>query len=178
MEKYYTSDELAELLHISKTTIRNRAKADPTFKLTKTGNKLLMSESDLQAYLNASRDRAERENEERRQAAEVNELPPRRSLSAEQRTDFFYLVKQPPEYFNGILNSGMCNEIITGYIYLAFDQLGISAEKLNTERLFDTYTAHQARQRVKLAENGGGSDVIDGDQIYFNNAPDLDSSEE
>lgn len=61
---------------------------------------------------------------------------------------------KPPEYYNGVINSGFCNGIITGYIMLAFDELGLTKEldsraKGIIGRLFDHYDAEDARERYK-----------------------------
>lgn len=73
----------------------------------------------------------------------------------ERTREFWRLTKQPPEYFNNIINSGMCNSIITGYIFLAMDRLGLAdsqnAADVNrvAAHIFDDYSAEQAREREK-----------------------------
>lgn len=61
---------------------------------------------------------------------------------------------KPKEYFNEIIDSGMCNSIISGYILLALDELGIelTREQLGSFNhimgmMFDTADAQQARKR-------------------------------
>ena len=43
----------------------------------------------------------------------------------EEMKETFAMWRKPPEYFDKIVNSGMCNSIINGYILLAFDIVGI-----------------------------------------------------
>lgn len=70
----------------------------------------------------------------------------------ERMCEFWRLTRQPPEYFNNIINSGMCNSIITGYILLAMDRLEL-ADSQNADvnriaaHIFDDYSAEQARER-------------------------------
>lgn len=59
---------------------------------------------------------------------------------------------KPESHYNDIVDSGMFNSIIEGYILLAMDELGI--ELKNGQRrvipyLFDTYNAQDARNRAK-----------------------------
>lgn len=73
----------------------------------------------------------------------------------EQMREFWKLTKQPPEYFNRIINSGMCNSIIKGYVLIALDELGLTNAKSAAEvnsvitHLFDDYSAEEAREREK-----------------------------
>ena len=73
----------------------------------------------------------------------------------ESTREFWRLTRKPPEYFNNIINSGMCNSIITGYVLLAMDRLGLAdsqnAADVNriAARIFDDYSAEQAREREK-----------------------------
>lgn len=39
-------------------------------------------------------------------------------------------MEKATEYFDKIINSGMCNSIINGYILLAFDIVGVKLPKL------------------------------------------------
>ena len=65
----------------------------------------------------------------------------------ERTREFWRLTKQPPEYFNNIINSGMCNSIITGYILLA-SQNAADVNRI-AAHIFDDYSAEQAREREK-----------------------------
>ncbi len=61
-------------------------------------------------------------------------------------------IMKPESHYNNIIDSGMCNSIIEGYILLAMDELGI--ELKNGQRrvisyLFDNYNAQDARNRAK-----------------------------
>lgn len=73
----------------------------------------------------------------------------------ERTREFWQLTKQPPEYFDRIVNSGMCNSIIKGYVLIALDELGLTDAKNAAEtsrivlHLFDDYSAEQAREREK-----------------------------
>lgn len=62
----------------------------------------------------------------------------------------------PPEYFDEIIDSGMCNSIISGYILLALDKLEIQLTEQQRgdfnhimNRIFDSADAQQARNRYK-----------------------------
>ena len=57
---------------------------------------------------------------------------------------------KPPEYFNDIVNSGMCNSIISGYILLVLEELQVDCPKnilhiING--IFDTCGAQTARDK-------------------------------
>ena len=61
------------------------------------------------------------------------------------------LWKKPSEYFNEIVDSGMCNGIITGYIMLVLEKSNIDCPEnilqiINS--VFDTYNAQEARERM------------------------------
>lgn len=60
----------------------------------------------------------------------------------------FAMWRKPPEYFDKIVDSGMCNSIITGYILLAFDMAGVKPPK-GISHLFDEYSADEARKRYQ-----------------------------
>lgn len=78
------------------------------------------------------------------------ELTPEEQAAAKR---FAEAIRKPPEHYNEIINSGMCNSIIKGYILLALDELELTdtqnaADLSRTiEHLFDNYSAEQARQR-------------------------------
>ncbi len=77
------------------------------------------------------------------------ELSPKEQKSA---ITFGNTVTKPESHYNGIVDSGMFNRIIEGYILLAMDELGI--ELKNGQRgvisyLFDNYSAQDARNRQK-----------------------------
>lgn len=88
----------------------------------------------------------------RRNTMKFDELTPEEQ---EQMREFWKLTKQPPEYFNRIINSGMCNSIIKGYVLIALDELGLTNAKSAAEvnsvitHLFDDYSAEEAREREK-----------------------------
>ena len=65
----------------------------------------------------------------------------------ERYKEFMALTKKPPEYFDRIIDSGMCNNIITGYIILVLDNMGIKSPAY-LEPLFDRYSAKDARERL------------------------------
>ena len=74
-------------------------------------------------------------------------------LTAEE-TGLIALIGKPKEYFNEIIDSGMCNSIIIGYILLALDELDIELTKEQhcifnhiISMMFDTAGAEQARKR-------------------------------
>ncbi len=57
---------------------------------------------------------------------------------------------KPPEYFNSIIDSGMCNSIISGYVLLVLEEMGIEApsdilKTINT--VLDFQNAQAARDR-------------------------------
>lgn len=59
---------------------------------------------------------------------------------------------KPPEYFNEIIDSGMCNSIITGYIMLVLEELKVDYPKnilhiINS--IFDTCGAQTARGKFR-----------------------------
>ena len=56
------------------------------------------------------------------------------------------MYKRSPEEINDMCDSGMFNEIIEGYILLAFDEAGIKLD-MQLSRLFDMYSAQDARDR-------------------------------
>ena len=72
-------------------------------------------------------------------------------ITDEQRAaiEYFNLRKQPPEFFDFIINSGICNKIIGGYILLAFDRAGIEPPPFVTHGVIRNYTAEEARERYK-----------------------------
>ena len=78
------------------------------------------------------------------------ELTPEEQATAKR---FAAAIMQPPEHYNEIINSGMCNSIVKGYILLALDELGLTDQQdradlsRTIEHLFDNYSAEQARQR-------------------------------
>lgn len=78
----------------------------------------------------------------------IEELTPEEQAQAKE---FWRLTKQPPEYFDSIVNSGMCNSIIKGYILLALDELGRADQGAEIDRvaahIFDDYSAEDARER-------------------------------
>lgn len=153
MEKYYTADEVAELLHVSKGTVRHRAKTDPAFKLIKTGNRLMMSESDLQNYIKASRAKAEKRTTYAEPPAAEQEEAPEKSNIMPADEKITTAIMLPKEHYNRVVNTGMCNSIIEGYILLALDLIGEELGKditqiVSLSRLLDTYSAEQARERT------------------------------
>lgn len=56
------------------------------------------------------------------------------------------MYKKSPEEINDMCDSGMFNSIIQGYILLAFDEAGFEP-KIKLSRLFDDYSAQDARDR-------------------------------
>lgn len=59
---------------------------------------------------------------------------------------------KPPEYFDEIVNSGMCNSIITGYILLVLDKMNVDCPQsilhiINS--VFDFYGAQEAREKFR-----------------------------
>lgn len=65
---------------------------------------------------------------------------------------------KPKEYFNTIADSGMCNDIIGGYILLVLDKLELTQkQKRNINNfiysVFEDYDAQQARQRYAERSN-------------------------
>lgn len=71
-----------------------------------------------------------------------------------QKKEAVALLLKPKEYFDEIINSGMCNSIISGYILLALDELDVQltdAQRGNfnhiINRMFDFTDAQQARKR-------------------------------
>lgn len=64
------------------------------------------------------------------------------------------LWREPPEHFNDIVDSGMCNSIITGYILLVLEKLNVDYPKdvlhiINS--VFDFYGAQEARDKFSNA---------------------------
>lgn len=55
------------------------------------------------------------------------------------------LMLKPVEFFNEIIDSGMCNSIINGYIQIAFDTVGIKPPK-EINHLIEVYSAEEARK--------------------------------
>ena len=80
----------------------------------------------------------------------LEDMTPEEQAAAKR---FAAAIMQPPEHYNEIINSGMCNSIVKGYILLAFDELGLTDQQdradlsRTIEHLFDNYSAEQARQR-------------------------------
>ena len=66
----------------------------------------------------------------------------------EEMKETFAMWRKPPEYFDKIVNSGMCNSIINGYILLAFDVAGVKPQK-GISHLLDEYSADEARKRYQ-----------------------------
>lgn len=63
---------------------------------------------------------------------------------------------KPPEYFNEIVNSGMCNSIITGYIMLVLEELKVDYPKnilhiINS--VFDSCGAEAARDKFRITNS-------------------------
>ena len=81
---------------------------------------------------------------------ELEDMTPEEQAAAKR---FAAAIMQPPEHYNEIINSGMCNSIVKGYILLALDELGLTDQQNRAdlsrtiEHLFDNYSAEQARQR-------------------------------
>ena len=81
----------------------------------------------------------------------LEDMTPEEQAAAKR---FAAAIMQPPEHYNEIINSGMCNSIVKGYILLALDELGLTDQQdradLNytLDRLFDDYSAEQARERA------------------------------
>ena len=66
---------------------------------------------------------------------------------------FAEAISKPQSYYNDIINSGMCNSIIEGYILLALDEAGIDltrAQRNSISRVFDNYSAEDARKRAAI----------------------------
>lgn len=59
------------------------------------------------------------------------------------------MFKRIPEEINDMCDSGMFNDIIEGYILLACDEAGIKLD-MQLSRLFDMYSAQDARNRVDM----------------------------
>lgn len=80
----------------------------------------------------------------------LEDMTPEEQAAAKR---FAAAIMQPPEHYNEIINSGMCNSIVKGYILLALDELGLTDQQdradlsRTIEHLFDNYSAEQARQR-------------------------------
>lgn len=80
----------------------------------------------------------------------LEDMTPEEQAAAKR---FAAAIMQPPEHYNEIINSGMCNSIVKGYILLALDELGLTDQQNRAdlsrtiEHLFDNYSAEQARQR-------------------------------
>ena len=53
VERFYTLDETADLLHMHTRTVRNRIR-DGKLKATKPGRRILIAESDLLAYMEST----------------------------------------------------------------------------------------------------------------------------
>lgn len=60
------------------------------------------------------------------------------------------LLMKPAEFFNEIINSGMCNSIINGYIKLAFQVSGIKLPK-GINHIVEEYSAEEARKAYYMA---------------------------
>jgi hypothetical protein len=78
------------------------------------------------------------------------ELTPEEQRAAKA---FAEAIRKPPEHYNEIINSGMCNSIIEGYILLALDEAGIDltrAQRNSISRVFDNYSAEDARKRAAI----------------------------
>lgn len=72
-----------------------------------------------------------------------------RAKAAEVMKEFWV---KPPEYFNEIIDSGMCNSIITGYIMLVLEELEVDCPKnilhiINS--VFDSCGAQTARDKFR-----------------------------
>lgn len=64
---------------------------------------------------------------------------------------FAEAISKPESYYNDIINSGMCNSIIEGYILLALDEAGIEItrdQRRIISHVFDNYSAEEARERA------------------------------
>ncbi len=77
-----------------------------------------------------------------------------REKAVEKAKALAELWKQPAEYFNEIVDSGMCNSIITGYIMLVLEELEVDCPKnilhlINS--VFDTCGAQTARDKFSNA---------------------------
>ena len=78
------------------------------------------------------------------------ELTPEEQRAAKA---FAEAISKPQSYYNDIINSGMCNSIIEGYILLALDEAGIDltrAQRNSISRVFDNYSAEDARKRAAI----------------------------
>lgn len=80
-------------------------------------------------------------------AEEDAELREKAKAAAEAMKELWV---KPPEYFNNIVDSGMCNSIISGYILLVLEELGVDCPKnilhiING--IFDTCGAQTARDK-------------------------------
>ena len=88
--------------------------------------------------------------EESADAALNNEEQQIREKAVKSAEALAELCKQPAEYFNEIVNSGMCNSIITGYIMLVLEELEVDCPKnilhiINS--VFDSCGAQTARNK-------------------------------
>lgn len=78
-------------------------------------------------------------------------------LTPEEKKSFIQFAKtvnKPPEHYNEIVNSGMCNSIIEGYILIALDQLDLINDDnrdniAKIHWIFDEFSAEEARERYK-----------------------------
>lgn len=80
-------------------------------------------------------------------AEEDAELREKAKAAAETMKELWV---KPPEYFNDIVNSGMCNSIISGYVLLVLEELQVDCPKnilhiING--IFDTCGAQTARDK-------------------------------
>lgn len=86
------------------------------------------------------------------QSATEDPHPQLAKADIEKTTAAAELWEKPPEYFNNIIDSGMCNSIISGYVLLTLERLDIemSGEKERnlkriTNSVLDSYSAETAR---------------------------------
>ena len=82
-------------------------------------------------------------------AEEDTELREKAKIAAEGMKELWV---KPPEYFNEIVDSGMCNSIISGYVMLVLEELGIDYPKdiyhiINS--IFDSCGAQEARDKFR-----------------------------
>ena len=119
----------------------------PESQLTPFKNKSNKDESDFdEENLFDDTDLADDADDIAENVTELEELP-QKKVQKSVNTTMDMLDKSHDE-INDMCDSGMFNSIIEGYILLAFDEMNISPN-INLTTLFDTYSAEDARKRVR-----------------------------
>ena len=75
---------------------------------------------------------------------QTDEVPPPVAI-------FHSMLQKTSDEINAMCDSGIFNEIITGYVLYALDELGVDAE-IGMDRIFDEVSESEARTRARKAE--------------------------